>query len=313
MPQTKISVPARGVYAALATPRRPNSIEADTAALLEYLDKVSAAGVDGLVLFGSTGEFVHFDIEERMRVAGLAAKRSRVPTLVNVSHSTLAGAVQLMQHAMDAGASGVLAMPPYFYRYADAEIASFYDGLTKAAEGQIPVYLYNLPLFTNSISSDLSERLLGSGAFAGIKDSSGDWDNLLHLRKLRDRLPFLLLVGNEKIYLRGLAGGADGAVSGVAAALPELPVAIYRAVKRSDLQTAESLTARLAELMGWITRFPATVAIKQLAEARGWMRADLASPLGPGATEELRLLREWIGNWLPATLSQCAEGGSVRT
>src|SRR6185437_721443 len=55
---------ASGLYAALVTPRRADSLEADAAALLEYLDAVTAAGVDGLVLFGSTGEFVHFESEE---------------------------------------------------------------------------------------------------------------------------------------------------------------------------------------------------------------------------------------------------------
>src|SRR5437763_11073546 len=108
-------VAASGVYAALGTPRRPNSTEADGAAMLDYLDAVVQAGVDGLVLFGSTGEFVHFEIEERTRVVSLAIRRSRVPVLVNVSHSTLAGSVELAENASDAGASGLLLMPPYFY------------------------------------------------------------------------------------------------------------------------------------------------------------------------------------------------------
>ena len=73
----------RGIYAALATPRRPNSIAADTSALFDYLDVVAKAGVDGFVLFGATGEFVHFDTGQRTLVASLAIKRSRVPVLVN--------------------------------------------------------------------------------------------------------------------------------------------------------------------------------------------------------------------------------------
>jgi dihydrodipicolinate synthase/N-acetylneuraminate lyase len=313
MSQIKNPVPASGVYAALATPRRSNTIEADTAAFLEYLDRVSSGGVDGFVLFGSTGEFVHFEVEERMRVAGLAVKRSRVPALVNVSHSTLAGAVELMHHAMDSGASGVLVMPPYFFRYADAEIACFYDAFIKAAEGQVPVYLYNLPQFTSPISVELAGQLLASGAFAGIKDSSGDWENFEHLREISQRHTFQLLVGNESVYLRGLAAGADGIVSGVAAGLPELPVAIQRAVRTSNPEAARALEIRLNELLTWIGRLPATVAIKQIAEARGWMRADRANPLGSDAVEELRRMREWITAWLPATLSQCAAVIDVRT
>ncbi len=88
MSRKDTSIRFEGVYAALVTPRRPDTIEADTAAYLDYLDQVAAAGVDGFVFFGSTGEFVHFEVEERMRVVGLAAKRSRLPVLVNISHST---------------------------------------------------------------------------------------------------------------------------------------------------------------------------------------------------------------------------------
>src|SRR5271156_4719661 len=119
--QRKVDL-AAGVYAALATPRRRESIEADTAALLDYLDVIVRAGVNGLVLFGSTGEFVHFDTTERMRVCSLAIKRSRAPVLVNVSHSTLDGALLLAESACGSGASGLMLMPPYFYRYNDHQI-----------------------------------------------------------------------------------------------------------------------------------------------------------------------------------------------
>src|SRR5690242_10145736 len=65
---------ARGVYGAVATPRVADSIEVDPAALFDYLDAIAQAGVDGIVLFGSTGEFVHFEVADRMRVATLAIK-----------------------------------------------------------------------------------------------------------------------------------------------------------------------------------------------------------------------------------------------
>ncbi len=124
---TNSPIPATGVYAALATPRQLNTSKGDAAALLDYLDAIVAGGVDGLVLFGSTGEFVHFDVEERMRILALAIKRSRVPMLVNVSHSTLAGALDLAEDAIANNAAGVLLMPPYFYRYSDDQIGEFYS------------------------------------------------------------------------------------------------------------------------------------------------------------------------------------------
>src|SRR5262249_32619416 len=163
------------IYAALATPLRPASCQPDAAAMLDYLDAVTAGGVNGLVLFGSTGEFFHFGIEERTHLAALAIKRSRVPVLVNASHSTLAGAVLVAEGAMDAGAAGVLLTPPYFFKYSDDHIFEFYKQFLKQTEPRVPVYLYNLTMFLNPLPAGLIVRLLETGGFSGINDSSGDW------------------------------------------------------------------------------------------------------------------------------------------
>ncbi len=307
MSKKATSALASGVYAALATPRRPESTEADTAAYFEYLDKVSGAGVDGLVFFGSTGEFVHFDIDERMRVVGLAAKRSRVPLLVNVSHSTFSGARDLADHAIDSGAQGLLLMPPYFYRYGDADLLQFYRKFVEVVNRRSAIYLYNLPFFTTPISQALTRTLLTSGELAGIKDSSGDWDNFELLRGIRDEVPFQLLAGHERIYARALQSGADGVVSGVAAAIPELPVAMKNAPQ------SEELAARLEEFLPWIDQFPATIAIKEAAEVRGWLRSTVACPLAPETQERLLNFRQWLENWLPETLSLCARSSSMRS
>ncbi len=172
----------------------------------------------GVVLFGSTGEFVHFDLGERMRLLMFAVRRSRVPVLVNVSHSTLVGTVDLAEHAIEVGAAGVLLMPPYFYVYGDSQLARFYEDFVRLLGGKIPIYLYNLPFFTNRISAELAVQLLGSGAFAGIKDSSGEWQTFESLNALQAKRRFQLLIGNESLYLRARSAGADGIVSGVAAA-----------------------------------------------------------------------------------------------
>jgi dihydrodipicolinate synthase/N-acetylneuraminate lyase len=307
MAKGRQSPPASGVYVALATPRQPDSIEADAAALLDYMDIVVRAGVNGVVLFGSTGEFVHFDAAERMRTLSLAIRRSRVPVLVNVSHSTLAGAVELAQDAVSAGAAGLLLMPPYFYRYNDDQVFAFYQGFARMLDGKTCTYLYNLPFFTNAIGPELAERLLTSGAFAGIKDSSGDLKMFDALRDLRLRMQFSWLAGNESLYVQARTAGADGIVSGVAAALPELVVALDRAVLTNDMARTLKLNGRLSEFLEWVNRFPATVGIKQAAVARGWKLNHFAFPLDRDTQANLDAFHRWLGSWLPSVLSECAE------
>jgi len=271
--------------------------------LLDYLDVVVRAGVNGLVLFGSTGEFVHFDTEERMRVCSLAIKRSRVPVLVNVSHSTLDGAIRLAESACGLGAAGVLLMPPYFYRYTEQQIAAFYEQFIVAFMGRRPVYLYNLPFFTNPMSAALAVRLLETGNFAGIKDSSGAWEMFQPLLAQRKKQQFRLLAGHECIYLRARMEGADGIVSGVAAAIPELMVALDRAVSAGDVLKGQRLNERLLEFLPWVERFPSTVAIKQAAVARGWKQQHSAVQVDAA---QIREYQTWLSEWIPQVLRESA-------
>jgi 4-hydroxy-tetrahydrodipicolinate synthase len=303
---------AAGVYAALVTPRAAQSTEADAAALLDYVDRVAEGGVDGLVLFGSTGEFVHFDAAERMRVLGLAIRRSRLPVLVNVSHSTLAGAIVLAENAIEAGAAGLLLMPPFFYRYSDQQIATFYHAFATELQGKVPLYLYNLPMYANPIPPPVVEALLRSRACSGIKDSTLEWTTFERWTQLRRNLDFALLVGNEVLYLRGRREGADGIVSGVAAALPELMVAIERAIRGDDIDRAQRMNARLEEFLFYVNKFPATAAIRQAANARGWHLGDSAVPFDDQTRQEFTQFERWLDEWLPQVLPECAETRAVR-
>jgi len=247
-----------------------------------------------------------------MRVLGLAVRRSRVPVLVNVSHSSLAHALELAGHALDTGAAGILLMPPYFYRYNDGQILRFYEDFAGTLRGAIPLYLYNLPFFTNPVSQEVALELLGSQMYQGIKDSSGEWPLFAALLELRTRTPFSLLAGNELIYLRARAGGADGIVSGVAAALPELMVALDRAIVDKDNERARHLNGHLQTFLEWIGRFPASVGIKQAAAARGWIVDHLHVPLDRRTGAEAGAYRVWFDRWLPEVLADCSRAIPVR-
>jgi 4-hydroxy-tetrahydrodipicolinate synthase len=297
---------ASGVYAAIATPRARDSIEVDPAALFDYLDAIAQAGVDGIVLFGSTGEFVHFELADRMRVTSLAIKRCRVPLLVNVSHSSLPGALDLADCAMDAGAAGLLLMPPYFFRYNEEQIFGFYSEFASVVDGRAKLYLYNIPQFTNPISAALATRLLSTGAFAGIKDSSGDWQMFEALQVLHSRSSFQLLLGSDSLYMRAFPAGADGVVSGVAGAVPELMVSLNRALHRNDSQTAGRLNTRLTEFIGWVEKFPATLVIKRAACVRGWKLDHTAIPLDKDTLANVGSFEQWFREWLPVVLDESA-------
>src|SRR5216684_4248828 len=160
--------PLGGVLVAAVTPRRAQEHSIDLAATLEMIDFLGNSGVNGITLLGSTGEFVHFALDDRRHMVNFAAKRSRLPLLVNVSHSTLDGAIELAREAASAGVAGILLMPPYYFRQDQDAIRSFYLAFAAAIGDALPIYLYNIPSCTNDIAGATAADLLASGLFAGI-------------------------------------------------------------------------------------------------------------------------------------------------
>ena len=263
-----------GVYASAITPHMADILEPDYSAALDLLDFLAGAGVDGICLLGTAGEFLNYSFDERHRLVYLGSKRSRVPLLVGVSHSTLAGAVQLAGEAVAAGADGLLLMPPYFYRYSQCEIEEFYREFAREATDVVPVLLHHAPQFTSGLEIATIRRLIAGGGFAGIKDSSGDWCRMAELLELKREFPFALFCGSDRLAARALSEGADGVISDCACAMPEFAPGDPRAI----------------EFLDWIEKLPPLTAVKRALELQG---QKAGAPLTPLAPETARLLEEF--------------------
>jgi len=233
-----------------------------------------------------------------------AVKRSRLPLMVNISHSTLTGAIQLGQEAADSGAAALLLMPPYYFRYSQEYIRAFYLRFAEEISRDIPVFLYNIPAFTSPLEPGTAIELLSTGAFAGIKDSSGDLEAFAILRDHKKTHPFTLLAGWDSIYAQVRADGADGMISGVASAVPELMVALDYAVVSGNQGLTRTLHTYVLEFLTWYSRFPAPVAIKEANRLRGIKAGAFAAPLGPEGDRALAEFGAWFGDWLPPVLQQ---------
>jgi 4-hydroxy-tetrahydrodipicolinate synthase len=290
-----------GVFASAITPRRAGSQDPDFSGLLDLLDFLAEGGVTGICLFDATGEFIDYSFAERQRLLYLGAKRSRVPLITGVSHSTFEGAVQLADEAISSGADALLVMAPYFFRYAAREIEEFFLQFAREAGDAVPILIHNLPEATSTLEFDLMRRLIDTGRFAGINDASGDPALLENLIQLKRERPFAIFSGHDRTAARALRAGADGLISGAACALPELLTGLYRT-------QADNLDARLQEFVDWAERFPAPVAIKRAVELRG---QKAAPPLTPLAAETARMLAEfttWFSGWLPQAKKAAAHG-----
>jgi dihydrodipicolinate synthase/N-acetylneuraminate lyase len=286
-----------GIFPAAITPHHPKTREADYSGALELVDFLATRGVDGICLFGSTGEFINYSFAERHRLLSLAVKRSRVPIIAGVSHSTLSGALQLADDAISAGADAIMLMPPYFYRYGQGEVEQFFRQFARETSDAVPILLYNIPDFTSGIEIETARRLFETGRFAGIKDSSGDWPFFEQLLALKRELPFALFGGPELLVGRALHAGADGVISGCACAVPELIVALARAVAAGDNALADSLDARLIEFATRAGEFPWPIAVRRAVELRGQKSGPFAVPLSPASQQALEEFSTWFLGW----------------
>jgi len=294
-----------GVNTPLVTPQGDGS-KPDLGAMRELIDFVVAGGVRGICIGGTTGEFIHYSLGLRKQMFACAAKHSAVPIIAGIAHSTLAGATELAQAASDSGARALLVMPPYFFRYAQEEVREFFLRFAERAPDTLPILLYNLPAFGNEISPETARDLLATGRFAGIKDSSGSFDNFIRFKALRTHHRFTLLVGDDKLFTAARAQGADGVISGVAGVLPELLLAIERALATGAPMRAQTLDRRLREFIAWLDRFPAPVGLKLALAARGLPAGSLAVPLSPLRLRLAEQFTDWFTQWLRPVLEEAA-------
>jgi 4-hydroxy-tetrahydrodipicolinate synthase len=294
----------RGTYAAAVTPRGEQG-DIDFGAVFEILDYLGAAGVHGIVLFSAAGEYPSLDVQERSRLVYLAVKRSRVPILVGVGSASLDDSIALAREARDAGAAALLLPPPFFFRYQQDDLHEFYTAFAAQVGAGIPVLLSNTPEFASGIATGTALELLCGGLYAGIEEAGGDLEAFACLKTAAEARGFSLLAGNDAILARarlgnGANGEVPGAISEAGCAVPELLMALHRALAAADCESVARLDALLQEFIGWLERFPRPVLLKVATGLRGLKTGPFSVPLAPAKQKRLGEFREWFEAWLPA-------------
>lgn len=303
----------QGVNVAAITPRGKQG-EIDLGAAFELIDHLCAARVRGIVLFSDHGEYPAFTVDERSRLVYLAVKRSRVPVLVGVGSATMDVSVALAREAREAGAAGLLLPPPFFFRYEPDDVLEFYRRFAAQLGSGVDTFLSNTPASTSPIPVETALDLLQTGLFAGVEDSSGSLESFACLQAAAARCSFQLLVGSDAIFTRARCGrGAvpggnfpPGAVSAAACAVPELVMALDRAIAAAHPGEIDKLDRALQELLEWADRFPQPTIVKVATGLRGLKTGPMSVPLSPGKERLLAEFREWFQGWLPAVKKMSA-------
>ena len=256
-------------------------------------------------MFGEEGEHGAFSPEERSRLVYLAVRRSRVPILVGVGSPALEVSAGLARDAADAGAAGVLVPPPLFQRCDTDDLTEFYTQFAKLAGPGNPILIYRTLASTSEIPVETALQLLETDLFAGIDDAGADPQSFGCLKAIAPDRPFELLGGADTLFLEARLAGYP-AVSALGCAVPELAVALDRAVGRGAQAEIDRLAGLFREFFDWVARFPPQVIVKTAAGLRGLKTGPLPVPLPCAKQKLLEEFRNWFRSWLPFVKSLSA-------
>ena len=219
----------------------------------KHLDHLADAGVNGVLLFGSIGEFYSVSLADKEAALEFAAKRvgERMKVFAGVGDTTYANVIEFTKFAERAGADAVLAVSPYYFGPSPLTAENYFGGIAEATK--LPVILYNLPARTGT---DLTPELVASLAakhpnICGIKDTV---DTISHTRKViraaRAVNPnFTVFSGFDEYYLVNRVSGGNGVLCGLTNVEPETFVKMHAAYEEGDFATAVACAERISKLM----------------------------------------------------------------
>lgn len=233
----------KDVYAAPPTPVT-NSFLINKKELSNHCRWLLSKGLNGIVLFGTTGEGPSFSIQERKCALDECIYSGINPKniVLVVTTTAIDDAIDLITHATGKKCLGVLVMPPYYFsNVTDEGIIEFYRTVFKNSDSAIPTLLYHYPKISKiplnlNIITTLAHEF---PQVVGLKDSEGNLELIKSVKKVLPK--FEVLAGNDRYIQEILKIGGTGAISGVAGAFPEF-------YKNLDFENIDRTLAALKDM-----------------------------------------------------------------
>lgn len=253
-----------------------------------HADRLIKNGVDYLVVLGTTAETPVLSKDEKLRIIEVAREvnHGRVPMVVGAGGNNTADVIEWIRTVGSDGIDAYLSVVPYYNKPSQEGMKAHFSAI--AASSDLPLMLYNVPGRTGSnmvadTTLDLAHSL-GEKVVA-VKEASG---NLAQIMKVIQDKPegFSVISGDDAITLPLIALGADGVVSVIGNALPELFSGMVRDALKGNLDAAREKHYRVLPLIELIFREGNPVGVKALMEVLGDGDSNLRLPLIP-ATETL--------------------------
>lgn len=286
-----------GYITALVTPFDSNN-KLDEKSYQQLIEAQLAAGINGIVTCGTTGEAPTLSDAEYERVIATAVKTAgkKIPVIAGTGTNSTQTTIECTQLAQKLGADAALIAAPYYNKPTQEGLYQHYKAVHDATN--IPIMLYNVPgRSVVDIGVDTIARLAKLPRIVGIKECSGDVNRVVRTRAVT-RPDFCQMTGDDPMMLPFLIQGGMGCISVTSNVAPKLCVDLYKAWKTKDIATLSALNDRLLPLHDAMfcetNPGPAKYAVSLLGLCGEALRLPLA-PVSAANKEKIRAAVEKAG------------------
>ena len=256
-----------GVLSPVVTPFK-RDLSPDPVRYARHCKWLLANGCSGLAVFGTNSEANSLSPDERMALLEMLVQEG-VPAdklMPGTGMCALTDSVRLTAHAVKLGCAGVLMLPPFYYKGVPDEgiYRNFAEVVERVGDARLQLYLYHIPPVAQvGFSLDLIGRLIKAypGTIAGLKDSSGDWNNTKAILDAYAKDGFDVLPGSEVFLLDGLRAGGKGCITATGNVNPGAIDRVYRNWQGPD---ADKLQAIITRTRGIVQKYPMMAALKAI-------------------------------------------------
>jgi len=258
-----------GVLSPVVTPFRKD-YSPDAERFVRHCRWLLKSGCAGLAVFGTNSEANSMSVAEKREllealVAGGVSPSTLMP---GTGHCALSDSIELTRAAVDMGCAGVLMLPPFYYKGVSDEglYRNFAEIIERVGDERLQLYLYHIPPVSQvAITLNLIERLLSKypGIVAGVKDSSGDWNNTKTMLDQFAKAGFDVFAGSEVFLLDNMRGGGKGCITATGNINPGPIANVYKNWRTADadkLQAGITATRKIVQKQPMIPALKACVA-----------------------------------------------------
>lgn len=271
-----------GSYTVTVTPFTEGGVEIDYAAWRRFLDWQLASGVPGIIILGTTGEFLTLTDDERGAFIEATVKHiaGRIPVMVGTMNAYTPNAVRYSKQAEELGADGLMIIPPYYYTPTEDEIFNYYKAICEGCN--LPIMLYNNP-FTSNV--DMSAKLVGrlTKSFEQIRYIKEASQRIERIHAIIVESDGLMNVWAGQQVLESFKMGAKGYVNPYGNYIPRASVKFVEYAEQGRWDDVWAIQSLIQKFDAIITKghplYGHQCYSKALAAAAGYPVGDVRAPI----------------------------------